>query len=142
MAKYKAVYVDGQKIGYANKAEVSPEISGQEETATFDGKIIDTADSISWTISIDKIRYDSSIKHYIQIEGILLSCFKNKKTVKVVETTELPDGNLTVTTQVYNCMLTDKKYTVDAESRTVENLEFKGTSMDSWINNEKMPKPI
>lgn len=138
----KAVYIDGVKIGYANKAEISPEITGQEETPTFDGAIIDTADSISWTISIDKIRYDSSIKHYMQIETILLSCFKNKKTVKITEGSKLPDGDLWVTTQVYNCMLTDKKYTLDAESRTVENLEFKGTAIDTWINGEKMNRPI
>ena len=137
----KEVYVGGLKLGYANKAEVSPDITDVEETKTFDGPVVDTPESISFEVSVDKIRYDKTIASYKQVEIALLEMFKTKKSVKVVETTKMADGKtLKVTTVVYNCVLTDKKYSIDPESRTVENLSFKGSPMDTWVNGEKLPR--
>lgn len=137
----KEVYVGGVKIGYANKAEVSPDITDAEETKTFDGPILDTPESISWTISVDKLRYGTTVASYKAIETLLLSLFKEKKSVKIIETTKMADGKtLKVATVVYNCAITDKKYSIDPESRTVENLSFKGNPCDTWINDEKLPR--
>lgn len=137
----KEVYVAGVKLGYANKAEVSPDITDAEETKTFDGSIIDVPESISWEISIDKLRYAKTIQSYKEVEILLLQMFKEKKSVKVVETTKMADGStLKVATVVYNCAITDKKYSIDPESRTVENLSFKGSPADTWVNDEKLPR--
>ena len=137
----KEVYVGGVKLGYANKAEVTPDITDAEETKTFDGPILDTPESISWTVSIDKLRYATTVASYKEMEILLLSMFKEKKTVKVVEYSKTADGKtLKVTSAVYNCAITDKKYSIDPESRTVENLSFKGSPCDTWINGEKLPR--
>lgn len=137
----KAVYIGGVRLGYANKAEVTPDITDAEETKTFDGPILDTPESISWEVSIDKLRYDKSIASYKQVEILLLQMFKEKKTVQVTEVVKMADGNeMKVDTKVYGCAITDKKYSIDPESRTVENLTFKGSPMDTWINGEKLPR--
>ena len=137
----KEVYIGGVKVGYANKAEVSPDITDAEETKTFDGPILDIPESVSWTVSIDKLRYDKTIASYKEVEILLLSMFKEKKSVTVVETSKMADGKtLKVKTVVYNCAITDKKYTVDPESRTAENLSFKGSPCDTWVNGEKLPR--
>ena len=131
----KWVYIGGTKIGYANKAEVSPDITDAEETKTFDGNIVDVPENIAWTVSVDKVRYGKTILSYAELELLLLSMFKTKKTVRIVEETKLADGStLRVDNRVYNCVITDKKYTIDAESRTVENLSFKGSPCDTYIN--------
>ena len=131
----KWVYIGGTKIGYANKAEVSPDITDAENTPTFDGNIVDVPENIAWTVSVDKVRYGKTILSYAELELLLLSMFKTKKTVRIVEETKLADGStLRVDNRVYNCVITDKKYTIDAESRTVENLSFKGSPCDTYIN--------
>ena len=131
----KWVYIGGTKIGYANKAEVSPDITDAEETKTFDGNIVDVPENIAWTVSVDKVRYGKTILSYAELELLLLSMFKTKKTVRIVEETKLADGStLRVDNRVYNCVITDKKYTIDADSRTVENLSFKGSPCDTYIN--------
>ena len=136
----KEIYIDGKKLGYANKAEVSPDVTDAEETKTFDGPILDVPESISWEVSIDKLRYDKTISSYKEMERLLFSMFRNKKTIRIRETSKVPDGTLTVTTQVYNCVLTNKKYSIDPESRTVENLSFKGSPVDEWVNGEHVGK--
>ena len=137
----KAIFIGGVRLGYANKAEVTPDITDAEETKTFDGPILDTPESISWEVSIDKLRYATTIQSYKEIEILLLQMFKEKKTVQVNEIVKMADGNeMKVVTKVYNCAITDKKYSIDPESRTVENLTFKGSPMDTWINGEKLPR--
>ena len=137
----KWVNIDGKPLGYANKVEISPDITDAETTPTFDGNIVDVPENIAWTISIDKIRYGKTVASYAEIERLLLSMFKEKKTVHVREFTTIADGStLSVDTQVYNCVITDKKYTIDAESRTVENLSFKGSPMDEWVGGKKVGK--
>ena len=136
----KEIYIDGINLGYATKAEVSPDITDAEETKTFDGPILDVPESVSWEVSIDKVRYDKTVASYREIERLLLSMFTEKKTVKVRETSKLPDGDLIVTSVVYNCVLTDKKYSIDPESRTVENLSFKGSPMAEWVNGKQIAK--
>lgn len=137
----KEVYIAGIKVGHANNAEVAPDIKDAEELKTFDGTIVETPESVSWTVNIDKVRLAKTIQSYKEVEILLLSMFKEKKTVKVVESTKMEDGStLKVTSVVYNCAIKDKKYKIDPESRTVENLSFKGSPCDTWINGEKLPR--
>lgn len=137
----KLVYVGGMKLGHANKAEVSPDITDAEEIKTFDGTIVETPESVAWNVSVDKLRYDTTIASYKQVETLLLSMFKEKKSVKVVENSKMEDGSkLRVTSVVYNCAIKDKKYTIDPTSKTVENLSFKGSPCDTWVNGEKLPR--
>lgn len=137
----KEVIIGGKHVGYANKAEVSPDITDAEETKTFDGSIIDTPESIAWKIDIDKIRYDKTSKSYAEMETLLLSMFKTPKTITIREDSKGADGkDITVETNVYDCLLSDKKYSIDAESRTAENLSFKGSPMEEKVNGKVVGK--
>lgn len=133
----KTIYIDTIHVGYANKAEISPEISNADPIKTFDGPIPSGSSEISWNVTIDKLRY-GTVAEYKQLEALLLSMLNNPKSIKIVEKTNGVDGPLKVKTIVYKCNLNDKKYTLDAESETVENLSFKGTSMREWVNDEEI----
>ena len=135
----KEITIGGKHLGYANKADVSPDITDAEETKTFDGSIIDTPESIAWKIDIDRIRYDKTSNSYAEMETLLLSMFKTPQPITIYETTRGADGGeIRVATNVYNCVLTDKKYSINAESRTVENLSFKGSPMTQYVNGNKV----
>lgn len=133
----KVIYIDGVHVGYANKVEVSPEISNSDPIKTFDGPIPSGTSEISWNVNIDKLRY-GTVAQYKQMEALLLSMFDNPKTIKVVESAKGVDEKIKVTQHIYKCTLTDKKYTLEVESDTVENLSFKGTSMKEWVNGEEI----
>jgi len=137
----KQITIGGKKLGYANKADVSPDITDAEETKTFDGSIIDTPESIAWKVDIDKIRYDTTSNSYATMETLLLSMFKTPQTITIHEDTKGADGkDIIVETNIYGCLLTDKKYSIDAESRTAENLSFKGSPMEQKVNGKVVGK--
>jgi len=133
----KDIYIDTIHLGYANKAEVSPDISHAEPTPTFDGPVPNGSDTVTWNVSIDKLRY-GKIEDYKAIETLLLSMIKTPKKITIIERKDSIDGQLRVTTAVYKCVLSDKKYTMDMENNTVENLSFTGTSMKEWVNGEEI----
>ena len=137
MARAKDIYIDTLHLGYANKAEVSPDIKNSDPDLTFDGAVPNGSDDISWTVSIDKLRY-GKIEDYKAMETLLLSMLKTPKKITIIERKDSIDGQLRVTTAVYKCTLTDKKYTIDTENNTVENLSFTGTSMREWVNGEEI----
>ena len=137
MAKQVEIYLGTLKLGYANKAEVKPETQ-TSDVATFDGVITDGEKNISWTISIDQVRY-GKVKDYITIQKKLHKMFTVPDSVKIVETSQTVDGTIKVTDQVYNCLVDDKNYSIDPESRTIESLSFKGGKLKKWINGEEIP---
>lgn len=137
MAKTVEIYLGTLRLGYANKADVKPSTQTSEVT-TFDGVITDGEKNISWEISIDQVRY-GKIKDYIAIQKKLHQMFTIPDSVKIVETSETVDGTIKVTDQVYNCLVDDKNYSIDPESRTVESLTFKGSKLKKWINGEEIP---
>jgi len=137
----KKITIGATTLGYANKADVSFDITDAEETKTFDGSIIDNPESIACKIDIDKIRYGKTSNSYAEVEKLLFSMFKTPQTVTVSEDTQAADGStILVESTVFSCLLTDKKYTIDAESRTVENVSFKGSPMEQKVNGEVVGK--
>ena len=137
MAYDKEIYFNDLFVGYGNKAEVSPETSNSE-VKTFTGVITDGNAEIAWNVNIDKIRY-GKIKDYVKIEKLVHQMFTQPGSIKIIERTKTVDGVLEVKQQVYNCIVSDKKYTLDPESRTVESLAFKGSKMREWVNGEEIP---
>ena len=137
MAKAKEIYIDTLHLGYANKCEVSPDIKNSDPENTFDGPVPTGTDTVNWNVNIDKLRY-GKVADYAQTERLLLSMLKTPKTIKVIERAKGVDGELRVTQYIYKCTLTDKKYTMDVENSTVENLSFTGTSMKEWVNGEEI----
>ena len=136
MVKEKKIYIRDIHVGYATTVNVSPETS-TEQTPTFDGVITDGTDIIPWTVSIDKIRY-GKISEYIELEKLLHGMFTKPENIKVVEESNTVDGSLRVTDIIYNCILETKDYEINTDSRTVENLSFKGTDLNKWVNGEQI----
>jgi len=137
MARAKDIYIDTTHLGYANKAEVSPDIKNSDPDLTFDGSVPNGSDEVVWNVSIDKLRY-GKIEDYKTMESILLSMIKTPRKIVIIERKDSVDGTLKVQTNVYKCTLTDKKYTIDTENNTVENLSFTGTTMKEWVNDEEI----
>ena len=137
MAYDKEIYFNDTFVGYGNKADVKPETSNSE-VKTFTGVITDGSSEIPWEVSIDKIRY-GKIKDYVKIEKILHKMFTVPGTITIIERTKTVDGILTVKQIIYNCIVSDKSYSLDPEARTVESLTFKGSKMKEWVNGEEIP---
>ena len=55
MATYKRIWISDKRVGYATKAEVSPNITNAEPVSTFDGGVPKGNDDIKWTVKIDKV---------------------------------------------------------------------------------------
>ena len=133
----KKIMISNKRVGYANKVEVSPNITNAEPVATFDGGVPNGNDEVTWSVTIDKLRY-GKITDYLNMEKLLLSMLKTPYTITITEDVTAIDGTMTVQTKVYKAVLTDKKYTIDAESNTVENLSFTGASMKEFVNGEEI----
>ena len=133
----KRIYINNIKVGYANKVELSPDITNAEPVKTFDGGVPNGSDDVSWSVTIDKLRY-GKISDYKTMETLLLSMFKTPYTISIIEEVIGVDGTIKVQNNVYKCILTDKKYSIDVESNTVENLSFTGAYMREYINGEQI----
>ena len=58
----KQVIIDGITMMYGTGVKSSPEISNST-TQTFDGAVTQGLRNVSWTIEIDRVRYDSKVTH-------------------------------------------------------------------------------
>lgn len=134
----KEIIIGDIHVGYATKASVKPELNeGTETTNTFDGAIVDGSDTISYTVSIEKLRYDT-IKNYKNLRSKLKNMRTNPETICIKENVKMPDGTMKVEHFIYKCILTDDNYTMDPTSRTAESLEFKGTSETLKIDGKEI----
>jgi hypothetical protein len=132
-SKSKRIWLDGIELTYANKAEAEPEIK-TDVIKTFSGNITDGDDKPSWKVSIDTIRYNGTVKGYVEIREKIYEMMRNPATIKIKEVSTLPSETLTVSELFYNCILDNKKVTFDVETRTIENLSFVATKKREWIN--------
>ena len=137
MAKTKYVYINNVAVGYCTSAKVSPE-TNTTETKTFDGVITDGTAEVSWTVEFEKIRY-GGISSYINIEKLLHKMFTTPYPVKIVENVQTKEGELKIEQIIYNCIIDNKEYSIDAEDRTVESVSFKGSKMQEWVNGKEIP---
>jgi hypothetical protein len=137
MAKTKFVWINDTAVGYCTSAKVSPE-TNTTETKTFDGVITDGTSEVSWTVEFDKVRY-GGISDYVAIEKLLHKMFTTPMPIKIMELAQTKEGEIRVTQIIYNCIVDNKEYSIDAEDRTVESLSFKGSKMREWVNSEEIP---
>ena len=132
----KEIYIDNQRVGYSTSVEVSPE-TNTEETVTFDGVVKNGTKNVSWTVEIEKLRY-GKISDYIAIEKLLHTMMDNPKPVKIIEKVKVPEGTMTVTQIIRDCVVDGNDYSIEADARTVESLSFKGSSATKAVNNTKI----
>lgn len=137
MVKTKFVTINYKNIGYCTSAKVSPETKTQE-TPTFDGVLTEGTSEVSWTVEFEKIRY-GGISSYIEIEKLLHKSFSTPMPIQITENVRTKEGQLQVSTIIYNCILDNKEYSLDPEEMTVESLSFKGSKMKELINGEEIP---
>ena len=94
-------------------------------------------------LTLDRIKYAGSVKEFIAVEQLVYSMLKTPRNVKVVDEIVLENGETAKVTEIlYNASLTDKKASFDAETRTVENLAFKGTKVRKWVNGKEITIPV
>lgn len=136
----KEVYINNVKVGYGTNVKVEPEVE-TEETATFDGPIIDGTLEPSHTISIEKLRY-GTIDEYIQLEQLLVNMYEKGYAIKIIERVSMKDGTMKITDTVYDCKLDGNEYELDPEERTAESLSFKGGKRKRWINGKEIKKTV
>jgi len=142
MARRVIYFIGSTYIGYGQKGELSPDISN-DTLPTFDGPIPDIGVPPSWELTLDRIRYAGNVKDFIAVEQLVYSMLKTPQNVKIINKVPLANGETAKVTEIlYNATLTDKKASFDAETRTVENLAFKGTKVRKWVNGEEIPIPV
>lgn len=140
MAVQKLIYINDIRVGYGTNAKVEPQID-TEETATFDGPVIDGVENPSHNVSIDKLRY-GTINEYIQLEQLLINMYTKGYPIKLIEDVEMKDGTMRRTDIVYDCKLDGNEYELNPDERTAEGLSFKGGKRRTWINGKEIKKTV
>lgn len=83
------------------------------------------------------------MKEFIAVEQVIYNTLKTPENLKIVDTVTLESGETAKVTEIlYSASLTDKKASFDAETRTVENLAFKGTKVRKWVNGQEITIPV
>ena len=135
-------YVGSTYIGYGQKGELSPDISN-DTIPTFDGPVADIGVPPSWELTLDRLKYAGTVQEFIAIEQTIYNTLKTPQNLKIVDKVTLESGETAKVTEIlYSAVLTDKKASFDAETRTVENLAFKGTKVRKWVNGTEVKIPI
>ena len=135
-------YIGSTYIGYGQKGELSPDISNGT-LPTFDGPVSEIGTPPSWEITLDRLKYAGNVKEFIAIEQVIYNTLKTPQNLKIVDRVTLESGETAKVTEVlYSASLTDKKASFDAETRTVENLGFKGTKVRKWVNGTEIKIPV
>ena len=139
MAKKRVYYyIEDVYIGYGTKGELSPDITN-DVIPTFDGPVSDIGVDPSWELTIDRLRYAGTLKEFITIEQLIYSMLRTPKNLKIVDEITLESKETAKVTEIlYNATLTDKKATFDPETRTAENLAFKGTKVRKWVSGKEI----
>ena len=135
-------YIGSTYIGYGQKGELSPDISN-DTLRTFDGPVSDIGVPPSWKLTLDRLKYAGNVKEFIAIEQVIYNTLKTPQNLKIVDMVTLESGETAKVTEIlYSATLTDKKASFDAETRTVENLAFKGTKVRKWVNSTEITIPV
>ena len=135
-------YIGSTYIGYGQKGELSPDISN-DTISTFDGPVSDIGVPPSWEITLDRLKYAGTVKEFIAVEQVIYNTLKTPQNLKIVDSVTLESGETAKVTEIlYSAALTDKKASFDAETRTVENLAFKGTKVRKWVNGKEITIPV
>ncbi len=126
MAADKQIIIGGKRLMYGTSVKCSPEISSSS-TQTFDGAITQGLDNVSWTIEIERVRYDNKVTHQ-NISQLIESMFSRAKNVTIRETVK-PAGQdpYTVVDNYFGCIVDGADYSISVDEHTVENLKFKAS---------------
>ena len=111
----KQIIIGGKKLMYGTSVKASPEISSSS-TQTFDGAITQGLDNVSWTIEIERVRYDSKTTHQ-QLSQLIEEMFSHPKNVTIRETVK-PSGQTpyTVVDNFFGCIVDGNDYEISVYS--------------------------
>lgn len=142
MTKRVKYYIENIYIGYGTKGELSPDLNN-DTIATFDGPVAEIGVPPSWEFTLDRLKYAGTVDEFMKIETMIYSTISTPKNIKIVDRVNLESGETAEVIEIlYGATLTDKKATFDAESRTAENLAFKGTKVRKWVNGKEIKIPV
>ena len=120
----KQVIIDGVTMMYGTSVKSSPEVSNST-TQTFDGAVTQGLRDVSWTIEIDRVRYDSKVTHR-KLSQIIEEMMETPKMVTVREIVR-PVGEkpYVIKDNFFGCITDGNDYEIKPDDHTVENLKFK-----------------
>ena len=126
MAADKQIIIAGKRLLYGTSVKCSPEISSSS-TQTFDGAITQGLNDVSWTIEIERVRYDKQVTHQ-KLSQLIEEMFSVPHVVTIRETVR-PSGQdpYTIVDNYYGCIVDGADYSISTDDHTVENLKFRAS---------------
>ena len=123
MADDKKIIIGGKTVLYGTSVKASPELKSSS-TSTFSGAITSGLGDVSWTVEIERVRYDKKTTHQ-ELSQLLESMFDTPRMVSIRETVR-PKGEdpYTVIDNYHGCIVSDNSYEIKADDHTVESLKF------------------
>lgn len=138
MAKRLEFYLGTTYIGSTQKVDINEELSN-DTLPTFDGNVPDVGSDPSYTVSCDVIRYSGTKEAFINLKKVIRNAKDDPVTAKVVEYVTFGSGEKGKFTQaVEECTLSSNKIAFDAQTRTVANLELKGTKLKEYMDDKEI----
>jgi len=130
----KKILIDGITVAYATSVKASPE-TNSSSTNTFDGAITQGMDKVAWNVELEKVRYDSQMKHR-ELSQLLDEMLSNPKMVTVIEKVHTPEESYIVKDNFFGCLLDGNDYEIKADDLTTESIKFKASSRKREYPNE------
>ncbi len=112
---------------YGTGVKGSPETS-ESTTDTFTGAVVQGTKKVSYTLEIDKLRFEGMEQHRLLSEKIE-SMMEDGENITVIDTIYPKGKNPYQVIDLYtNCITNGNDYEMKPTENTVENLKFKATS--------------
>ena len=122
----KEVIIAGKRVMYGTGIKASPE-TNNSTTSTFDGNIVQGTKDVSYSIEIDRVRYDSQTTHRALSEKVD-DMMENPDIITIRETVR-PSGEApyVIVDNFFDCITDSNDYDIKTDDHTVENLKFKAS---------------
>ena len=130
----KKILIDGITVAYATSVKASPE-TNSSSTNTFDGAITQGMDKVAWNVELEKVRYDSQMKHR-ELSQLLDEMLSTPKMVTVIEKVHTPEESYIIKDNFFGCLLDGNDYEIKADDLTTESIKFKASSRKREYPNE------
>lgn len=112
---------------YGTGVKGSPETS-ESTTDTFSGAVVQGTRKVSYTLEIDKLRYEGMAQH-MQLSNKIESMMENQEDITIIDTI-YPKGNkpYQVIDHYYGCIVNGNDFEIKPTENTAENLKFKAST--------------
>lgn len=119
------------RILYGTGVKESPDVSNADSISTFSGAIVQGTDTISYTLEIEKLRYENMEMHQ-KLSEKLEYMMRNPEPITVIDTIR-PKGEAPyqVKKMYKQCIVSGNDYEMKPDEHTAESLKFTCASRTS-----------